>query len=98
MCSTAHKDAGIELWLIPKRSPDLNPVERFWAWLRKKLRSMDLVDATKKRPALTKAAYVARVKSVVKSKKAQSIAARIAGSLKATCRVVIRKKGAASGK
>ena len=43
------------------KSPDLNPVEMFWGWLRKKLRSMDLEDLRKKRRPLGKTAYTARV-------------------------------------
>ena len=97
-CSAAHKAQGIKLWQIPKHSPDLNPVERFWAWLRKKLRAMDLEDAMKKRPCLTKTAYIARVRAVLRSKKAQGVASRIAWSLKATCELVVKKRGAASGK
>ena len=76
----------------------MNPVERFWAWLRKKLRAMDLEDAMKKRPCLTKTAYIARVRAVLRSKKAQGVASRIAWSLKATCKLVVKKRGAASGK
>ena len=66
------------------KSPDLNPVERFWAWLRKKLRRMDLADANAKRPVFGKTAYIARVKRVVQTKKDQQVAsacARLAQSL-----------------
>ena len=31
----AHRDNRIKLWHIPPRSPDLNPIEKFWAWLRR---------------------------------------------------------------
>jgi hypothetical protein len=31
---SAHRRAGIRLWHIPARSPDLNPIEKFWSWLR----------------------------------------------------------------
>ena len=30
------------LWQIPPKSPDLNPVEKFWAWVRKQLRAHDI--------------------------------------------------------
>ena len=43
--------------LIPPRSTDLRPVEKFWSWLRRKLRAMDLKDAVAKRPVLGKMAY-----------------------------------------
>ena len=80
---------------IPAKSPDLNPVERFWAWLRKRLRALDLADAVAKRPVLGKTAYKARVQRV-KGQKAQRVAANCAISLRKKCREVVLKKGAAS--
>eukprot|EP00973_Karenia_brevis_P045833 6348461-Karenia_brevis.AAC.1 len=35
--NATHKEANVKLWKIPKHSPDLNPAERFWSWMRKKL-------------------------------------------------------------
>ena len=58
----------------------------------------DLNDAVQKRPALGKTAYIARVRRVIKSDKAQQTAANMAKSFKKTCRPVIEKNGAASGK
>ena len=87
----------MKLWKMPAHSPDLNPVERFWAWLRKKLRAMDLADAVAGRPVLGKSAYKARVRSVCRSKKAQSVAANQAKLMKRVCRRIISKKGAGSG-
>ena len=92
----AHSRAKMNLWDLPARSPDLNPVELVWAWLRKKLRAMDLADAVAKRPVLGKTAYVARVRRVLKTKKAQLVAASCAKGLKKVCREVVRKKGAGS--
>ena len=60
----AYSPRSITLWSVPPKSPDLNPVEMFWGWLRKKLRSMDLEDLRKKRRLLDKTAYVARVKGL----------------------------------
>jgi len=74
--------------------PDLNPVERYWAWLRKKLRTMDLADAVKKRPVLSKVKYTARAKRVLKSKKSQQVAAACAKGLRKVCKEVVRNKGA----
>ena len=31
----AYADKGIVLWQIPARSPDLNPIEKIWRWLRR---------------------------------------------------------------
>ena len=95
--SQAHRTAGVKLWHIPPRSPDLNPVERFWSWLKKKLRGMDLADAVDGRPLLGKMAYKARVRRVIKSKKAQDVAKSYANSLRNVCKAVLKKKGAASG-
>lgn len=97
ICSTAHRRAGVKLWRIPPRSPDLNPIERFWSWLKQKLRRMDLADALQGRPVLGKMAYSARVRKVLRSQKAQSVAKSHAGSLRKVCKVVLKKKGAATG-
>ena len=50
------------------KSPDCNPVERFWAWLRKRLRAMDLKDAVAKRLVLGKSVYKARVRNLLSFK------------------------------
>ena len=95
--AAAHKAAKITLCNIPAHSPDLNPVERFWAWLRKKLRAMDLQDAVAQRPVLGRAAYIARVRPVCKTKEAQAVAASQAKLMKRVCREVLKKKSAATG-
>ena len=82
---------------IPPRSPDLNPVERFWGWLKFTLRRMDLKDAMAKKAALGKMAYKERVRAVCRSKKAQTVASNHARSLRKVCSAVVKKKGAASG-
>ena len=94
--AAAHEKSGVKLWKIPAKSPDLNPVERFWSWLRKKMRAMDLADAVKKKRALTKAQYVARAKRVLASKKAQSVAGACAKGFRKVCKEVVAKKGAAT--
>ena len=81
---------------MPPRSPDLNPIERYWAWLRRKLRAMDLQDLHQKRPRLGKMAYKARVRAVCKSAKSQRVAAACYGGFRKVCREVVRKKGAAA--
>jgi len=94
--AAAHDKSGVKLWKIPAKSPDLNPVERFWSWLRKKLRAMDLADAAKKKRALTKPQYAARAKRVLASKKAQAVAGACARGLRQVCEEVVAKKGAAT--
>ena len=96
--AAAHRAVAVKLWKIPALSPDLNPVERFWGWLRKQLLAMDLKDAVNKRQCLAKTASVARVRGVVKTKKAQAVAKSYAASFRATCKIVVEKKGAHSGK
>jgi transposase len=34
--------AGCHLVFQPTYSPDLNPIERFWSWLKRKIRSLKL--------------------------------------------------------
>ena len=74
----------------------LNPVEKFWSWLRRHLRAMDLKDAMAKRPVLGKMAYRERLRRVVKSVKARTVAINTLASLRKTCKEVIKKKGAAT--
>jgi len=93
----AHKKFGIKLWQIPSRSPDLNPIERFWGWLKKKLRRMDLTDAVRGRKLLSKTAYKQRVRQVLSSKKAQQVASSQANTLRKVCKAVAKAKGAATG-
>ncbi|CAE7257144.1 unnamed protein product [Symbiodinium sp. CCMP2592] len=84
---------GITVWPVPASSPDLNPVERFWAWLRKRIHHLDREDLRQKRPPIGMLAFKARVRAILSSRRAQSVAARIAGGLKKTCKEVIAKKG-----
>jgi hypothetical protein len=92
----AHANARVSMWHIPPRSPDLNPIEKYWAWLRKALLARDLSDAVAKRPALDKAGYANRVRALCRTQRAQSVAAACSKSLRKTCAEVIRKKGAAT--
>ena len=98
VCSQAHKEVGVKLWKTPAKSPDLNPVESYWGWLRRRLLAMDLNDALKKRPVLDKKAWAARVRRTVKTKRAQRVASSYANSFRATCSLFVRKQGAHSGK
>ena len=43
----AYRRPKISLWTCPAKSPDLNPVEMFWGWLRKKLWRMYITDLKK---------------------------------------------------
>lgn len=87
----AHKKAKVTLWRVPPRSPDLNPVEKYWPWLKKKLRKMDLEDCVKGKPVLTKRAYIARVRRVVESKQSHKVARNYALGLRNVCKQVLSK-------
>ena len=65
-----YRRHNIQLVPIPPRSPDLNPIERYWGWLRTQLRLRDLRDLRDGKPALGKMAYKARVKAFLKTRKA----------------------------
>ena len=92
----AYRAKKITLWSVPPKSPDLNPVEMFWGWLRRKLRLMDLADLRKKRRPLGKAAYTQRVKRVIKSQKAQTVAKNFANRFRKACQQVVDWHGAAA--
>ena len=92
--TAAHAAANVILWSVPPRSPDLNPIEKFWAWLRNRLRQRDLEDLRAGRPALGKTAFKARARAVCRSQHAQHVAAACALGLRKVCLEVVAKKGA----
>lgn len=92
----AHRRSRVTLWAVPPKSPDLNPVEKFWAWLRRRLLAKDLDDLVAKRAPLDKTAYRQRVRSICRSKRAQRVAANCAKGLRKVCQEVIYKQGAAT--
>ena len=79
---------------VPARSPDLNPVEMFWGWIRRKLRQMDLADLRSKRAPLDKPAYTARAKGIMRTQKAQTVAKSYARRFRKTCQQVADRGGA----
>ena len=91
----AYRKQKIVIWKVPPRSPDLNPVEQFWNWLRRHLLKLDLADARAKKRSLDKAAYRRRVQAVCSSARANAVAASIAKRFRKTCEEVVRVKGAA---
>ena len=95
-CRGEYKKKRIQLLHIPAKSPDFNPIESFWGWLRKELRRLDLEDYRSRRPALGKTAYRQRVRNVLRTKKAQDVAKAKWSNFKKVCREVYSKKGAAS--
>lgn len=93
---TEYERLSVAMWHIPARSPDLNPIEKYWGWLRRQLRALDLQDALAKRTPLSKTAYRRRVRAVCRSPKAKAVAAAYANGLCKVCKEVVQKKGAAS--
>ena len=91
----AMKRAGIKLRHIPARSPDLNPVEKFWGWLKRQLRLRDLKDLKAGRAVPTKAAYRTRVSEICRTKKAKTVAKNFCFGLRKVCKSVIKNKSAA---
>ena len=92
-----HARQHVRLCHVPRHSPDLNPVELFWGWLRKQLRRMDMADFIRGRPPVTRAGLKARVRGLVQTLRAKRVAAQCFLSLAKTCQAVKRKRGAASG-
>ena len=95
-CKAAYKKKKINVLKVPPKSPDLNPIEKFWGWLRRELRLRDLNDFQNKKPVLGKIAFKARVRNLLKTKKTQAIAGRFARDLVKVCKEVKKKGGAAA--
>ena len=96
-CKKEYKKKKIQLLNIPARSPEFNPIESFWGWLRQAMRRRDLEDLRNKRPALGKTAWTIRLRRLLKTQKAQTVAKRKFQNFKKVCKVVYQRKGAHSG-
>ena len=92
-----YERLSVHLLHIPPRSPDLNPFEKFWAYLRKRLRAMDLQDVEARRPPVGRAQLKARVACILSSAKSKVVSKNLVRGLKRVCKVVLKKRGAASG-
>ena len=88
--------AAERLWHIPAKSPDLNPVERFWGWVRKRLTAQDLNDLKKGRRVPGRTAYKERVRRLVKSPRAQQVAKNIFRGFRKTALDIKNRRGQAS--
>ena len=82
---------------IPSKSPDLNPMESFWGWLRQAMRRKDLEDYRLGQPALGKMAWKRRLRNLLRTKRAQMVAKNKFLNFKKVCKVVSKAKGAHSG-
>lgn len=91
-----YEKKNIKLLHIPARSPDPNPIESFWGWVRARLRLRDLQDLRNGKAPLGKMAYRTRVRNFLRTRKAQDVAKAKFRAFKKVCREVVDKKGAAS--
>ena len=96
VCGEEYKKANVKLNHIPPHSPDLNPAEKFWSWLRQRLRAMDLADLKAKRKPAQRSAFKARVRSLCRSSRGQRVARNCMNGLRRACREVVQKRGAAT--
>ena len=92
--SLASAGCNVTLWQLPPKSPDMNPVERFWGWLRKKLLLQDLCDLKAHRPVLGQSGYKARIRSIMRTKTANAKAGKFVGDFRRACKAVVDKRGA----
>ena len=90
-----YKRLGIRLWPIPPRSPDLNPVELFWSWLRRDLAKRDLQDLLARRAVLSKEDYRRRIQGILRGRRAQEVAANCTKSFRKACTLVVKNSGGA---
>ena len=95
---SAYRSLKLKMWKLPPKSPDMNPVEKYWAWIRKAMRGMDMADLLAKRPALKKMAYKQRLLRLVKSPKAKAVAVKTFHNLRKAAASVADNGGAAAGK
>jgi len=94
--AAAHRRCNVSLWKLPAKSPDLNPVEKFWSWVRMRLRAMDLQDLTARRPVLGRMAFKQRVRRLVATARARQVAAACVRNLTKVAAEVVRRRGAPS--
>ena len=92
----AHRESKVRLVKLPAKSPDLNPIERFWGYLRRRLLKMDLADLANGAPVLGQLAYRERIKRICRSQDAQRAAGNYARGLRKVCKEVLKKKGEAT--
>ena len=92
-CMKQYAKMRVELKKLPAKSPDLNPIEKMWGWMRKRLRSMDLADLAAGRAVPGKLAYRERIKRLLKSPKAQEVAKNFFRNLRTVAKKIVKAKG-----
>ena len=92
----AHRAIRVRLWKIPPSSPDLNPVEKMWAWVRKQIIRMDLQDLRIGKPAVSRQGLKQRLQRLLAIRKAQATTRTIALGLRKVRREVSTSGGGPS--
>ena len=97
--AAAHRRCNIQLIKMPPTSPDLNPVEKYWSWIRRRMKAMDLRDlaARPRRAAVGRMAYKARFLILIKTQTAKKVAGKTMVNLRKVALIVSKKGGHASG-
>ena len=98
-CPEGHVGSSMvpaSTWPIPAKSPDLNPAEKFWSWLRRRLRAMDLADLSARRAPVPKCTLKTRVRNLLQTQPAKRVVGKCASGLRRVCREVVRLHGAAT--
>ena len=84
-CGTDPRQKSHKIPLGYMTPPCGTEVERFWGWLRQRLRAMDLADLKAGRRPVKKAGLKARVRALLKSPKGKEVAKNHFLSLQKTC-------------
>ena len=90
-----HRRARVVLWTMPPRSPDLNPIEKYWSWLRRRVLQKDLQDLREGKPVPGRMAYIARMRAINRTQQVQAVAGNCAQGLRRVCRLIVEKRGIA---
>ena len=91
---SALRKEMITLLQIPAKSPDLNPIEKFWSWLRKQLRDLDSEDLRAGKPVPSRASFERRVLKICASERGMQVAKSCFLGLPKVCAEVVANKGA----
>ena len=90
----AYTATRVSLWKVPPNSPDLNPVEKMWGWVRKELLLNGLTDLRARRRVPAKQAYKARLVCLLKSRRAQTVASKFVRGYRKVCKDAVQARGA----
>ena len=78
------------------KSPDLNPIEKYWSWMRRQLRARDMADLKAGRAVQGKTAYKQRLRNILRFSRSQVVAGNLAKGFYRVCLEVEKKNVATS--